>query len=231
MSVLDSDGHQATRDKILRYLLYYRSNPESDKFCTAKAIAKELNISPNGVRHHLMLLELEQLVLRRERKGKTGRPAAVYSLKDHAMNYFPKSYSEFSMLLLEEIMDQQGEEATRKLLEGVGTRMAEDMRKHIDAGQAKTYASIKDLKQKLDIIKQVFDKFDKFPELVEDEESFLLRNYNCLLFDISKSNPLVCTVHETMIKELIGFQAIKDVCIRDGDGYCQFRINKSENAA
>ncbi|MFW9995209.1 MAG: helix-turn-helix transcriptional regulator [Candidatus Odinarchaeota archaeon] len=225
MSSIANEDLQATREKILRYLLFHRTSPDINKYCTAKEIARNLKISPNGVRHHLKQLEYEQLVKRTVRRGKTGRPATIYTFKDKAFNQFPKMYPEISKMLLEGIMDQYGIDAAVKLLEGIGMRIADNIKENVDYSMDESDQGVT-IQQKVERLAKIFEDYGKFPQLIEEKGSYIIRNYNCLIYDISSDIPLACKIDETLIRELLGFTPVKESCIRDGAGYCQFRVKK-----
>ncbi|MHA2297791.1 MAG: helix-turn-helix transcriptional regulator [Candidatus Hodarchaeales archaeon] len=226
MTSIDNEASSSTREKILQYLLVHPFDSEGNMGITVIELAESLNISPNGVRQQLGILEKDQLVVLGKRRGKTGRPAIVYFLHENAMDYFPKLYSHFSTLFVEEFMDQYGKVATRNFLERLGKRIVKDIIE--DLAQTKIDPK-KSLEQALIAIKHIYEEYGKFPELIEEKDSFLLRNYNCLVYSILKGETLVCEVDEAILKELLGFRPIKENCIRDGDGYCQYRIMKSES--
>ena len=79
-----------------------------------------------------------------------------------------------------------------------------------------------------DSIKKVYEIYGKFPELHEEEDSFTLKNYNCLVFSVAKEDPLVCAVDEKIITELAGVPAQKEKCIREGDECCLYRLKKAK---
>ncbi|MFW9990671.1 MAG: helix-turn-helix transcriptional regulator, partial [Candidatus Odinarchaeota archaeon] len=89
-----------TRDKILRYLLVHQTDSGG---CTVKELAEELDLTTNGVRQQLGILEKENLVVIKEKKTEIGRPAYAYALHENAMEYFPKIYADFSSQLLDEV--------------------------------------------------------------------------------------------------------------------------------
>ncbi|MFX1513678.1 MAG: helix-turn-helix transcriptional regulator [Promethearchaeota archaeon] len=217
----------STRKKILRYLLT-KSSMNQGWGCTIKDIATTLDLSPNAIRQHLTILEKEGLIVRTEKHGKTGRPAIVYSLHENAMDTFPKRYDELSLLLLDELEKSYGREETVKLLKNVGKgiamEIAEDLTDMPEDIQSDVF-----LKQKLQHLVQILKTYGKFPELHETESSFELKNYNCFVYKLSKANPLICKVDETMMSALIGHEVTKEQCIRDGDNCCSYRISKSKS--
>jgi predicted ArsR family transcriptional regulator len=223
MSYSEEKVFTGKRERILQYLLLNRS--PTGEGCSSKEIALALSLSTTGLRHYLNMLENEGLLTHTEQQGKTGRPAMIYSLTESGLNAFPKAYTEFSVDLLNEIKSRFGKNATIEILESIGSKNAKKMmRRMID--NLEESMSFDSLQQKLQSIVEVFHEYGKFPELIEDDLSFSLKNYNCLYYDIVKEEPLVCKVTETIIAELINDRVIKEKCIRDGCECCLFRIMK-----
>lgn len=226
MAILDeSQGFVTTRDKILRYLLVNRTR--SGECCTIKEIASELGLSTNATRQYMVVLEKDGLVTRMERKGSTGRPAMTYTLHENAFETFPKVYKDFALSLLEVIRELHGTEETVKILKIVGRKLAEELKELIEATLERGI-SIESLstRERLEKIADLFQQYGKYPELLEDDSSFAIKNFNCLVYGIVKEDPLVCKVDEEMMTELAGKRCTKERCIRDGDECCVYRIDK-----
>ncbi len=219
----EREAFLAKREKILQYLLFNRS-PTSE-ICSAKEIALALSLSATGLRHYLNMLENEGIITHTEKQGKTGRPAMLYSLTEAGLNTFPKAYTDFSLSLLDEIKNRFGKRVTIEILESIGAKKAKKMIQRMIANLEEKN-SFDSLHHRLQSIVEIFHEYGKFPELIEEELSFILKNYNCLYYDIAKEEALVCKVTETLISELTNNKATKKKCIRDGDDCCLFSIKK-----
>ena len=226
MEILDTDHFLTSREKILQFLLINCSADDSQ--CTVKDIANELDISVNATRQYLVVLEKEGYVVRSQKKSKAGRPAITYSLHESALETFPKTYIDFSVKLLDEIRDKLGESELRELLVNVGHRIANELKPEMIKVIDDKGGSVDSLKDRLDGITQLYHKYGKYPFLIEEIDSYALKNFNCLVFGVVKEDPLVCAVDETLISELVGTKACKERCIRDGDECCLYRIKKTD---
>ncbi|MFX0182489.1 MAG: helix-turn-helix transcriptional regulator [Candidatus Hodarchaeota archaeon] len=221
----EQEPYISTREKILRYLLLHRSS--SEECCSIKQIAAELGLSTNAARQYMVVLEKDGLVVRTERKGATGRPAMTYTLTDNAFEFFPKVYRDLAIYLVDIIKSRHGVAETVTILEMVGKRIATEIKEIIESRMDRTesFDSLP-VKQRLEKVAEVFHEYGKFPELLEDETSFSLLNYNCLVYGVVRHDPLVCKVDEIMIAELAGQKCTKEKCLRDGDACCLYRIQK-----
>ena len=221
---MELEGSLSSKDKILQFLL--RSGSTGETASTVKEIADQLGISINATRQYLIILEKEGLIIRTQQKSTTGRPAILYSLTPDAIEEFPKAYLDFSLKLLEEVQEKMGNKVAVELLQAVGKSIAKDVlpqvKEHIEEG-----GSFDSIRDRLNAIVKVYELYGKCPELLEDEVSFALKNYNCLIFGVARMNPLACKVDETIVSELIGLPAVKEKCIREGDECCLYRIKKS----
>ncbi len=220
-----SEVATSSKDKILQYLLLSGSTAEDS--CTVKEIADHLKISINATRQYLIVLEKEGLVIRTTQKSTTGRPAILYSLHPDAIEEFPKQYRDFSIKLLAEVQEKLGVRATIEVLRKVGKQIADELQPYVKTN-IEPGGSYNSLRDRLHAVVKVYHQYGKFPELLEDDVSFALKNYNCLIFGVAKENSLACTVDESIVSELVNTPAVKEKCIRKGDECCLYRIKKSE---
>jgi len=97
---------------------------------TVEELAQELDLTDNGVRAHLAVLERDGLVRQRGsvRRGGSGggKPAYVYELTPQAEDLFPKAYEPVLHRLLDVLGEQAGEENFEALLRAGGVRLAEE---------------------------------------------------------------------------------------------------------
>jgi predicted ArsR family transcriptional regulator len=215
--------HLSKRKRILRYLLLTCSSFEGG--CTLKEIAAAVMLSPTGARHYLTNLEKEGLIFLSEKKNLSGRPATTYSLTNKGFNTFPKAYTEFSINLLEEVKAEYGEKAAIHLLENIGRKKAAKMNVKLTQKIVKA-KSPEIVREQIQRITDIFRQNGKIPELLEDDKFFIIKNYNCLYYDIVMEEPLVCKVTETVMNELTDHMAQRVSCIREGDKSCIFKIKK-----
>jgi DNA-binding transcriptional ArsR family regulator len=72
---------------------------------TVAELAEKLEMAPVSVRHHLDILQGENLISvgRVERKGNVGRPQQVYSLTAQAMALFPNNFASLAAGLVRQL--------------------------------------------------------------------------------------------------------------------------------
>ncbi|MFX1506036.1 MAG: helix-turn-helix transcriptional regulator [Promethearchaeota archaeon] len=225
-----SEQLSSTRLEILSFLLLNSNIQDESKGCSIKDMAKTFDLSPNAIRQYLIELEKDNLVVRKKKKGKTGRPAMTYFLHKNALAVFPKAYAEFSIRLLNHVVKNHGEEEARQLLIEMGKEKAEEMNIKLITKLKEQNMGSHTLKDKLSAIINVFQEYGSFPKLKEDKDSFKITNHNCLIYEIVHNHPLACLVDETLISELVGEKVDKVQCLSEGDMLCVYKINKPEKA-
>ncbi len=223
MAIIEEKSYTTKREKILQHLLLQCT--KSGEGCTLKEISSAVGLSMAGARHYMVILEKEGLIDLEEKSGMTGRPALLYCLNERAVNFFPKEYAEFGVDLLEELKEKYGVEEIQNILDNIGKKQAARIAKEMEI-DIHNGTSLHSQKMLLEKLIEIFQNRGKYPKLSEDDTSFLVRNYNCLYYNIAKEDNLVCRVHETLMSNLTNNRSYKDKCILDGDKYCQFKIEK-----
>src|SRR5919205_854271 len=95
---------------------------------TVEELARELDLTDNGVRTHLATLERDGIVRQRgsKRHGSGGgKPAYIYELTPEAEELFAKAYEPVLSQLLDVLAVQLGPQESEALLRSVGRRIAE----------------------------------------------------------------------------------------------------------
>ena len=71
-------------------------------------------------RQHLTALERDGMVIKGETQSSGGRPEQLFGLTTAGHELFPRHYSWFAELLISSLREEQGTEALRERLEGMG---------------------------------------------------------------------------------------------------------------
>ena len=164
---------------------------------TVEELARELDLTDNGVRAHLAVLERDGLVRQRGsvRRGGSGggKPAYVYELTPQAEDLFPKAYEPVLHRLLDVLSEQAGEENSEALLRAVGRRLAEERGVPADDTRARLEAAV-----------EVLNELGGLAELEAQDGAYVIRGYSCPLAGVTQEHPEVCRMVETLITELAG---------------------------
>ena len=106
---------QSTRGRIVTLLRRSKS--------TVEDLARALDLTDNGVRAHLGVLERDGIVRQRgslRRSSGGGKPAYVYELTSEGEELFPKAYEPTLGRLLDVLSERLGPEESEALLRSVG---------------------------------------------------------------------------------------------------------------
>jgi predicted ArsR family transcriptional regulator len=93
-----------------------------DHEASVETLSRELGVTPNAVRQHLAALEADGLLRAVARPSRHGRPHFVYSLTESAAELFPGRYEELCALILNEVMEMDGQAKVEELLHRVAAR-------------------------------------------------------------------------------------------------------------
>jgi predicted ArsR family transcriptional regulator len=163
---------------------------------TVDELARELDLTNNGVRAHLATLERDGIVrqsgvVRREIGG--GKPAYLYELTPEAEDLFPKAYEPVLHRLLDVLAEQFEPDESEALLRSVGRLMAK-------GETVPTHGP----RERLEAAVEVLNELGGLAELEERDGGFLIRGYSCPLAGLTQEHPEVCRMVETLITELAG---------------------------
>ena len=188
---------------------------------TVEELARELDLTDNGVRAHLAVLERDGLVRQRGsvRRGGGGKPAYVYELTPQAEGLFPKAYEPVLRRLLDVLSEREGEENSEALLRAVGRRLAEERGVPADDTRARLEAAV-----------EVLNELGGLAELEEHDGGFVIRGYSCPLAGVTPEHPEICRMAETLIAELAGVP-VRERCDRGERPRCCFEIASAGDTA
>ncbi|HYZ04408.1 MAG TPA: helix-turn-helix domain-containing protein [Rubrobacter sp.] len=189
---------------------------------TVDELARELDLTNNGVRAHLATLERDGIVrqsgvVRRESGG--GKPAYLYELTPEAEDLFPKDYEPALRRLLDVLSDQLGSEESEALLRLVGRRLAEEHSTRADGAHTR-----------LEMAVEVLNELGGLAELEERDGGFVIRGYTCPLAGVTSEHPEICRMAETLIAELAGVP-VRERCDRGERPRCCFEIASAGDTA
>jgi predicted ArsR family transcriptional regulator len=210
----DERFFESTRGRIVTLLRRSAS--------TVEELARALDLTDNGVRAHLAVLERDGIVRQRgsvRRGSGGGKPAYVYELEPEAEDLFPKAYEPVLRRLLDVLSERTGEEKAEALLRAVGRRLAEERGVPAD-----------DARERLEAAVHVLNELGGLAELEERDGGFVIRGYSCPLAAVTPDHPEVCRMAETLIAEVAGVP-VHERCDRGERPRCCFEIASADYTA
>jgi predicted ArsR family transcriptional regulator len=187
---------------------------------TVEDLARALDLTNNGVRPHLTILERDGLVRQRgsvRRSSGGGKPAYVYELTEEAEDLFPKAYAPVLGRLLDVLAERLGLEESEALLRSVGRRLAEEHSTRADGAHARLESAV-----------EVLNELGGLVELEEHDGGFVIRGYSCPLAGVTPDHPEVCRLAEALVAEVAGMP-VHERCDRSERPRCCFEVASADD--
>jgi predicted ArsR family transcriptional regulator len=209
MMPLPSPNTSSPAGHILEHLL--RNGP-----ATIKELEQAIGVTATAVRQQLASLQSEGLiVMTRERRG-VGRPHNVYQLTERSHSLFACYCDELALSLIHELLETEGTDKLRYLLNRVGDKLALQYSRQIK-GEA--------MGDRVHELSTVLDRRGIRVDFVLGEEIILLNEYNCPYHDLASVHRDVCEMERSAFSQALGAEVTLGNCIQDGHHSCQFVVN------
>ncbi len=203
------------RQKILEIL-------KRQRYATVVELAKELDMAPVSVRHHLDLLIGDSLVCApRVRRGSgAGRPKRVYALTPEAADHFPNSYRQLADDSLSALKQLVSEEQVLGVMRTLAGRTA---------SLAPTDLETLSPSDRIEAIAKFLTEQGFMAGFEVNGNDILLHTCNCPYAQLAASHPELCQMDLQLIGDLTGLKPERIAHIADGDGRCTYRLQVNEN--
>jgi predicted ArsR family transcriptional regulator len=189
---------------------------------TVEDLARALDLTHNGVRAHLAVLERDGIVRQRGSLRRTsggGKPAYVYELTQEGEDLFPKAYEPTLGRLLDVLCEHLGPEESEALLRLVGRRLAEEHSARSDGVHARLESAV-----------EVLNELGGLAELEERDGALVIRGYSCPLGGVTPNHPEVCRMAEALVAEVAGV-SVQEQCERGERPRCCFEVASAGDTA
>ena len=180
-------------------------------------LAQELGVSHEGVRRHIVQLTGEGFIKRdcpedEDESKATGRPPVGYCLTTAGDHFFPKRYDELAKLFIDAAADGASGEVdslahvTQQRVSRFGERMGSEF------------------KDRLRALQNVYIDRDPFVEIRRDGDDYLIVERNCPFLTVALERPAICSTTVSLMREVLGFEIVREDRFQDNDGRCTFRV-------
>ena len=188
---------------------------------TVEDLSKGLGITDNAVRQHLMALERDGMVARGETQSTGGRPEHLYRLTTSGQELFPRHYSWFAELLINSLREEQGTDALRERLEGMGKAVGRQV-----AGRI---VGVKDKRERIRALSGIMRELGYQSGSIGQEEKWpTIEATNCVFHTLAKCYPEVCYFDLAMMSEVVGCDVVHDECMVRGGYVCRFKFKQRQ---
>ena len=186
---------------------------------TIADLADDIGISGEAVRQQLIQIQrdgwVKSFVERKNRTGRSGRPATRYMLTEPGEEIFPKRYDVLARSLMGAMTRSLSKDETGRVL----VRMVED---NVQRWEPRLEPLSFD--EKVQALKDVYVEGDGFTDAGKDENGSFIVQQNCPFLNAALERPEICAVTTNTLSRLLGRQVVREDRFQAGDGRCCFRI-------
>jgi len=193
---------------------------------TVAELADKLAMAPVSVRHHLDILQGDNLILveRIERKGNVGRPQLIYALTEDATSYFPNNFAALAGNLvrqLKQILPQEQVECAFRSLahELAGELSREDLAEVTFEMRLERVTTFLNERGYLAHWEQAGDS---------PEAGYLLHKCNCPYAGVAGQHSELCLMDQTLMDDLLGKPSKRTTSILMNHRCCTYQIGPVE---
>jgi DeoR family suf operon transcriptional repressor len=205
---------QSTRQEILEIL-------KEERQATVEDLAERLELTPMTIRHHLNVLQAQNLVeaSKVRRSQKVGRPRLVYTLTEAADELFPQNYGKLASYLVTEVKDSVGDEQAKEIFRRVADRVAADAPPRVE-GQS--------FEDRLDQVTEFLDEQGFITRWDKTDEGYVLTNINCPYRRVSRDHGELCIMDTELVGKLLDVKPRRISSMKEGDAPCRFVLEPKE---
>lgn len=183
---------------------------------TIDELSKVIDITPMGIRQHLLALEKKGLVSYVPKKRGIGRPGFTYMLTKGSDELFPKAYDKFSIGVLKDIKKYDGAEKIDKIF---GWRRDRLFKMTKDA-----LAGAENLDDSLVALKQFLEADGHLVDLDKNGKAYHLKQYHCPISNVAGEFKEACAHELQLYRDLIGQDVTREQTIIEGAPSCLYVI-------
>jgi predicted ArsR family transcriptional regulator len=186
-------------------------------------LSREVNITPMGIRQHLLVLERKGIVEYVTKKHGVGRPGFLYRLTETANELFPKGYQDLALDILSDLEQTDGKDR----IDGIFRRRKE----RLAAELAPYLKGIHTLSGRVYAFSDMLQKNGYIVDVEEHPTLFRLKQFHCPILKVARRFKEACDQDLQLYRELIGVPVRREQCISDGDHSCEYVIPKGQKSS
>ena len=190
---------------------------------TVAELAERLDMAPVSVRHHLDILQGDNLIRigRIERTGSVGRPQQIYQLTDDAAELFPKNFA----LLAAGMVRQLKQLLPPDQVETVFASLADEMAAEADIAALEALPLAERLEQVAAFLNERGYLARWEPRATSGSDYFVLYKHNCPYAGVSGEHRELCMMDQLLIDRLVGMHCDRTTSVANHDRCCTYQIS------
>jgi len=182
-------------------------------------LSKIIEITPMGIRQHLLALEKKGFVTYQVKKRGIGRPGFVYMLTEAANELFPKAYDSFALGILRDISKHEGKDKIGKIFDWRRDRLLRFTQDALSSKETMT--------GRLQGLKEILEENGGLVEITRNNGSYYLKQYHCPIKKVSDEFADACSSELQLYRELFGGNVTREQTITEGAGACIYKIPRT----
>jgi predicted ArsR family transcriptional regulator len=199
------------RKQLLRYLLRNKGGASIDE------LAEALGVTRTAVRQHLASLMRDRLVAPGASRASGGRPQQLFVLTDAGKEAFPRHYSWFAQLLVEEITAEHGAAGLRTRLGRIASAVVAQLQQ-----QHATRDST--VRNKIETLAGVMDQIGYDARMNQAAGGPTIEADNCVFHELAMKHPEVCHFDLSLLSGYTGNKVELTECMARGGHVCRFKF-------
>ena len=199
---------------------------------TVAELAEILDMAPVSVRHHLDILQGDNLICveRLARTGTVGRPQQVYALTSAANAYFPDNFAALASGLLDQLRCVLPPER----FDGALIAMAQEFSAQLTADNHAAPLTEQHLDQIVEFLNDrgYLARWEKeeHGENVDNKApgdvTYILHKCNCPYAEIAAEHSELCNMDQALIDQLLGQASERIQSLANSEPCCSYRITQ-----
>lgn len=189
---------------------------------TVADLAERLEMAPVSVRHHLDILQGDNVIRvgRVERNGAVGRPQQSYVLTEEASALFPNNFAALAAGLVRQMKQMLPPEQVKIAFQSV----AQEIARPVDPVSLRQMP----IEDRLDRIAAFLSergylaRWEANPDGAEG--GYLLHKFNCPYRSVSGEHRELCVMDQLLINELVGDVCCRTQSVADHANCCTYQI-------
>ena len=181
---------------------------------TADELSIKLNVTRAAIHQHLVALQRDDLVERRDFVKTKGRPGHVFAITDEGVHQFPKRYDWFSELLLgvlsERLSDEEMIDELARLGQSVGLKLSADF-------------DTADRRKRIEAVAEAMNALGYVARISRNGNA--IEAFNCVYHHLATANPQVCEFDMALLETAVGSRPTHTACMVRGGSSCCFAFS------
>lgn len=194
---------------------------------TVAELADSLEMAPVSVRHHLDILQGDNLICvdRVKRRGNVGRPQQIYVLTEAACDYFPNNFAALAEGLVCQLKSVLPPDKVRTAFKAMASELADAMDMHTveNATPEERLTHIAEFLTRQGYLARWEPADEEGPD-EGGKEVFLLHKYNCPYAGVSEEHNELCLMDQELVNRLMGQPCHRTHSLVNDDHCCTYRI-------